>query len=67
MAIRSLNLEMMLQKGVGMYLDGDTTQGLWSVSESHLHINELELKGHVLKPEATKRPTRPKRNERSCK
>ena len=27
-----------------MYLDGDTTQGLWSVSESQLHINELELK-----------------------
>ena len=27
----------------GMYIDGDTTQGLWSVSESQLHINELEL------------------------
>ena len=27
-----------------MYLDGDTTQGLWSVSESQLQINELELK-----------------------
>ena len=27
-----------------MYLDGDTTQGLRSVSESQLHINELELK-----------------------
>ena len=27
-----------------MYLDGDTTKGLWSVSESQLHINELELK-----------------------
>ena len=25
-------------------MDGDTTQGLWSVSESQLHINELELK-----------------------
>ena len=27
-----------------MYLDGETTQGLWSVLESQLHINELELK-----------------------
>ena len=27
-----------------MYLDGDTTQGFWSASESQLHINELELK-----------------------
>lgn len=27
-----------------MYLDGDTTQDLWSVSKSHLHITELELK-----------------------
>lgn len=27
-----------------MYLDGDITQGLWSVSESQLHTNELELK-----------------------
>ena len=25
-------------------MDGDTTQGLWSVSESQLHINDLELK-----------------------
>ena len=32
------------KKGWGVYLDGDTTQGLWSVSESQLHINELELK-----------------------
>ena len=32
------------KKGWGMYLDGDTTQGLWSVSEGQLHINELELK-----------------------
>ena len=32
------------KKGWGAYLDGDTTQGLWSVSESQLHINELELK-----------------------
>ena len=31
------------KKGWGVYLDGDTTQGLWSVSESQLHINELEL------------------------
>ena len=31
------------KKGWGAYLDGDTTQGLWSVSESQLHINELEL------------------------
>ena len=27
-----------------MYLDGDTTQGLWFVLESQLHITELELK-----------------------
>ena len=27
-----------------MYLHGDTTQGLWSVLERQLHINELELK-----------------------
>ena len=32
------------KKGWGAYLKGDTTQGLWSVSESQLHINELELK-----------------------
>ena len=32
------------KKGWGVYFDGDTTQGLWSVSESQLHINELELK-----------------------
>ena len=32
------------KKEWGVYLDGDTTQGLWSVSESQLHINELELK-----------------------
>ena len=32
------------KKGWGVYLDGDTTQGLWSVSEGQLHINELELK-----------------------
>ena len=32
------------KKGWGVYLDGDTTQGLWSVSESQLHISELELK-----------------------
>ena len=32
------------KKGWGVYLDGDTTQGLWSVSESQLHINELEIK-----------------------
>ncbi|XP_074632674.1 uncharacterized protein LOC141891567 [Acropora palmata] len=32
------------KKGWGVYLDGDTTQGLWSVSESQLHINALELK-----------------------
>ena len=32
------------KKGWGVYLDGETTQGLWSVSESQLHINELELK-----------------------
>ena len=25
-------------------MDGDTTQDLCSVSESHLHINELEVK-----------------------
>ena len=31
------------KKGWGVYLDGDTTQGLWSISESQLHINELEL------------------------
>lgn len=31
------------KRGWGVYLDGDTTQGLWSVSESQLHINELEL------------------------
>ena len=41
MAIRSLNLEMMLQKGVGVYLDGDTTQGLWSVSESHASCTSI--------------------------
>ena len=27
-----------------MYLDGDTTKGLWSVLESQLHVNELKLK-----------------------
>ena len=27
-----------------MYLDSDTTQGLWSVSESQLRHNELEVK-----------------------
>ena len=27
------------KKGWGVYLDGDTTQGLWSVSEGQLHIN----------------------------
>ena len=27
-----------------MYLDGDTTKGLWSIPESQLHINELQLK-----------------------
>ena len=32
------------KKGWGVYLDGDTTQGLWSVPESQIHINELELK-----------------------
>ena len=32
------------KKGWGVYLDGDTNQSLWSVSESQLHINELELK-----------------------
>ena len=32
------------KKGWGAYLDGDTNQGLWSVSESQLHISELELK-----------------------
>lgn len=32
------------KKGWGAYLDGDTTQGLWSGTESQLHINELELK-----------------------
>ena len=31
-------------KGWVVYLDDDTTKGLWSVSESQLHINELELK-----------------------
>ena len=32
------------KKGWGVYLDGDTTQSLWSVPESQLHINELEVK-----------------------
>lgn len=32
------------KKGWGAYLDGDTTQGRWSPTESQLHINELELK-----------------------
>ena len=32
------------KKGWGAYLEGDTTQCLWSVSESQVHINELELK-----------------------
>ena len=32
------------KKGWGAYLEGDTTQGLWTSSESELHINELELK-----------------------
>ena len=31
------------KKGWGAYLEGDTTQGLWSTTESQLHINELEL------------------------
>ena len=33
------------KKGWGVYLDGDTTTTLydWSVSETQLHINELEL------------------------
>ena len=32
------------KKGWGAYFDGDITQGLWSGTESQLHINELELK-----------------------
>ena len=45
MALRPLNLELMPQKkGWGAYLEGDTNQGLWSVSESQLHISELEIK-----------------------
>ena len=32
------------KKEWGIYLGGDTTQGLWSDKESQLHINELELK-----------------------
>ena len=31
------------KKGWGAYLEGDTTQGLWSTRESQLHVNELEL------------------------
>ena len=32
------------KKGWGFYLDADTSQGLWSSTESQLHINELALK-----------------------
>ena len=32
------------KKGWGADPDGDTTQSLWSGTESQLHINELELK-----------------------
>lgn len=32
------------KKGWGACFDGDITQGLWSGTESQLHINELELK-----------------------
>ena len=32
------------KKGWRVYLNGDTTQGLWSGTESQLRINEIELK-----------------------
>lgn len=40
----TIELRTDASKKGGTYFDGDTTQGLWSVSESQLHINKLELK-----------------------